>query len=237
MPRPQADIDATAASHARLHATLATLTDELARRPSLLPNWTVGHVVTHLARNADSVTRRLSAAAEGRLVPQYEGGRDGRAREIDEAAHRAAAELLADLHSADAALESLYAELPDDVWERPVLNIAGEQTPAPEIVFHRWREVETHHVDLGLGYHVSDWPDELVARWLPILLDRLPRRADPQALAGWLVDRAPRARARPLGVARPPPPRRCEPGRQRPATARPGCAARAGRPRRALPRA
>ena len=124
-------------------------------------------------------------------MPQYEGGREGRAREIDEAAHRAAAELLDDLHTADAALESLYAELPDDVWDRPVLNITGEQTLAPEIVFHRWREVETHHVDLGLGYRVSDWPDELVARWLPILLDRLPSRADPQALAGWLVDRAP----------------------------------------------
>jgi maleylpyruvate isomerase len=191
MPTPRADIDATAASHVRLHATLAGLTDEVAHRPSLLPDWTVGHVVTHLARNADSVTRRLSAAAEGRLVPQYEGGREGRAREIDEAADRPAAELLDDLHTADAALESLYAELPDDVWDHPVLNITGEQTLAPEIVFHRWREVETHHVDLGLGYQVSDWPAELVARWLPILLDRLPRRADPQALAGWLVDRAP----------------------------------------------
>ena len=191
MPRPTADIAATAASHARLHATLAGLTDELARRPSLLPDWTVGHVVAHLARNADSVTRRLRAAADGRLVPQYEGGRDGRAREIDEAAHRPAAELLDDLHTADAALESLYDQLPDEAWERPVLTLTGEQTPAPEIVFHRWREVETHHVDLGLGYEVTDWPDELVARWLPILLDRLPRRAEPKALAGWLVDRAP----------------------------------------------
>ena len=191
MPRPTADIDAIAASHARVHATLAGLTDELARRPSLLPDWTVGHVVAHLARNADSVTRRLSAAAEGRLVPQYEGGRDGRAREIDESAERPPADLLEDLHTADAALEAVFAELPDEVWERPVLNITGEQTSAPEIVFHRWREVETRHVDLGLGYTVTDWPDELVARWLPILLDRLPRRAGPQALAGWLVDRAP----------------------------------------------
>ncbi len=38
----------------RLLATAARLTDEDLRAPSLLPGWTRGHVLAHVARNADS---------------------------------------------------------------------------------------------------------------------------------------------------------------------------------------
>jgi maleylpyruvate isomerase len=191
MPKPKDDIDATAAAHARLHARLAGLTDELARRPSQLPGWSVGHVVTHLARNADSVVRRLDGAADGRLVTQYEGGREGRAREIETGAGRPAADLVADLHAADTALELRYAALADEVWERPVLDNRGTEIAIGDMVFHRWREVETHHVDLGLGYSVAEWPDPMVARWLPMLLAKLPGRTGGHELLGWLVDRGP----------------------------------------------
>jgi maleylpyruvate isomerase len=191
MPKPQDVIDATAAAHARLHTALAGLTDETARQPSRLPGWSVGHVVTHLARNADSVVRRLDGAAAGTLLSQYEGGREGRARDIEDGAGRPAAELLDDLHSADAALDRCYAGLPDEVWERPVLDNKGNEMSIGDMAFHRWREVETHHVDLGLGYSVLDWPDELTARWLPMLMTKLPDRASRQELVGWLIDRAP----------------------------------------------
>lgn len=53
------------AAHARLLSTLARLTDDDARGPSLLPAWSVGHLVTHLARHADSHVRMLEAAARG----------------------------------------------------------------------------------------------------------------------------------------------------------------------------
>jgi maleylpyruvate isomerase len=199
MPVPSADVDATAAAHARLHSRLAGLTDELARRPSLLPDWTVGHVITHVARNADSVVRRLRAAAEGRLVPQYEGGAQGRARDIEAGAGRAAADLLADLHAADDALDALYPRLPDEVWDRTVLTGAGDEVSVPQAVFGRWREVEVHHVDLGLGYAVADWPAQLVARWLPALLERLPERADAEGLVAWLIGRGPAPALGPWG--------------------------------------
>src|SRR3954471_17344691 len=94
------------ASHAVLHDRLAGLDDATARRPSLLPGWTVGHVVTHIARNADSVVRRLAGAVGGRLVPQYPGGLDGRTREIEDGAGRSAAELLADLVRSDDAVDA-----------------------------------------------------------------------------------------------------------------------------------
>jgi maleylpyruvate isomerase len=38
---------------ALLAATAAALTDGQAREASLLPGWSRGHVLTHLARNAD----------------------------------------------------------------------------------------------------------------------------------------------------------------------------------------
>ena len=52
-------------------------------RPSLLPDWTVGHVLTHLARNADSMDRVLEAAERGDVVERYAGGGAGRDAEIE----------------------------------------------------------------------------------------------------------------------------------------------------------
>ena len=67
------------AAQATLLAAIADLTDEVARGPSRLPGWSVGHVLTHLARNADSVVWRLEGAALGELRDQYPGGLEQRA--------------------------------------------------------------------------------------------------------------------------------------------------------------
>jgi maleylpyruvate isomerase len=190
---PAEEIEGVRASHARLHETLAGLDEATARRPSRLPGWTVGHLVTHLARNADSVVRRLAAAAENRLIEQYEGGDAGRNAAIESGAGRPAAALVADLVDADAAVDQLLGALPAQVWERPVLRSgpAGGTAPAAQLVYSRWREVEVHHVDLGLGYEPDRWPDGLVERMLPDLLAGLPDRAGRAALAAWALDRGP----------------------------------------------
>ena len=54
-----------------------------ASAPSLLPGWTVGHVLTHLARNADSMVRVLDAAERGEVVERYPGGMPTRNADID----------------------------------------------------------------------------------------------------------------------------------------------------------
>ena len=77
------DVAGCAAAHQRLLATADALTDEQVAAPSLLPGWTVGHVLAHLARNADSHARVLAAADAGEVVDQYEGGPAARAAEID----------------------------------------------------------------------------------------------------------------------------------------------------------
>ena len=54
---------------ARLLAALEVLRDLDVTRPSLLPDWTVGHVLTHLARNADSFVRILAQQAKTGRCP------------------------------------------------------------------------------------------------------------------------------------------------------------------------
>ncbi|BCJ73403.1 maleylpyruvate isomerase [Catellatospora sp. IY07-71] len=194
-----ADLAACAQAHARLHQTLDGLDDAAVRAPSLLPGWTVGHVLTHLARNADSVVRRLDGAARGELVEQYEGGQPGRAAQIEDGQGRGAAELVADVLAADAAVEAAFARTSAEVWQRQVKTGDGRLITASYLLFARWREVEVHHADLGLSYGWQQWPDGLVARWLPELLAGLAERGDERALAAWMLGRAPAPELRPWG--------------------------------------
>jgi maleylpyruvate isomerase len=185
------DIEGCRESHRRLLKAIDGLTDEHARRPSLLPGWTVGHVLTHLARNADSVVRRLEGAARGEIVDQYPGGAAGRAADIDNGADRSAADLVADVAGTCAAVETTCDSVPPDAWGNLTRAVGGEEEPAHRVVFSRWREVEVHHVDLGLGYSPADWPADLVGAWLPPLVRSLPDRTDPNALLAWILGRGP----------------------------------------------
>ncbi len=74
----------------RLLATIAPLDDATMARPSLLAGWTVAHLLTHLARNADSHVRRTEAAIAGVVVDQYPGGLAERAADIEAGAGRSA---------------------------------------------------------------------------------------------------------------------------------------------------
>jgi maleylpyruvate isomerase len=168
---------------------LEGLTDEMARRPSLLPGWTVGHVLTHIARNADSVVRRLDAAERGEVVPQYPGGGEQRSGDIEAGAGRSAAALVDDVGTASAAVDARFAAVADEVWDRPTLGFGSGEQPARHMAVSRWREVEVHHVDLGLGYLPADWPRELTDLWLPAVVQGLPQRADPNALLAWALGR------------------------------------------------
>lgn len=179
------------AAHQKLLDTVAATGLDAVGRPSLLPDWTVGHVLTHLARNADSHTRMLEAAARGEHVEQYPGGHEQRADDIATGAQRAPAVIVADLEEATAALEASWAAMPDGAWDGWGLSM-GRPWPCRQIVFHRWREVELHHADLGLGYGPADWPEDYVALELPLALEQLPRRLDEggrHALFAWLVGR------------------------------------------------
>src|SRR5204862_5680301 len=60
---PEVHIAHVADAHARFFDAIQGLGDADVRRPSLLPGWSGGHVLTHLARNPASHARRTDAVA------------------------------------------------------------------------------------------------------------------------------------------------------------------------------
>jgi maleylpyruvate isomerase len=159
-------------------------TDAWAVQPSLLPGWTRGHVLTHLARNADAMVRTLAATAVGDQVPMYDG-EDAREAEIRAGAGRPAAELAADVIDSAGRLSGTWARLDDAGWDRAAVARTGP-LPARRLIGMRWREVEIHRIDLADGYGPGDWPASFVAPLLPSLLD--PERLGPRLPAGVTVE-------------------------------------------------
>jgi len=197
--RPTMEIDGCRVAHRILNARLAGLTERTIRQPSRLPDWSVAHVLAHLGGNADSVVRRLQGAIDDQLVDQYAGGWEGRAAEIEESAALPVDELLAYVSASAAEVDHILDRVPLPAWDRPSRGVGGEERPARFVVFSRWREVEVHHVDLGLGYRPADWPEALVARWLPEVLAELPRRTDAGELLAWTIGRGAAPPLRPWG--------------------------------------
>jgi maleylpyruvate isomerase len=139
--------------HRRLETLLTTtLDDDVARQPSRLPGWSVGHVVTHIARNADGHTRVVEAAAAGDVALMYPGGAEGRAADIEAGSVRGAHELLADVTASQRRLESAWAALSHAAWAEGLgLRSGNKPSTVSDMAFLRWREVEVHHADLGLA--------------------------------------------------------------------------------------
>lgn len=189
--REQAITGAIAAQK-RLLADIVHLTDEQARSASLLPDWSVGHVLTHIARNGDSFVRMMSAAILGDVATQYDGGHERRAADIASGASRPAAELVTDMAESSARVAEVWARMTPEAWDGHGLNAAGETWPCDAMPWTRWREVIIHHVDLGLGYTPGDWPADYVDRELAISLRLLPERldeSDRRRLLSWLLGR------------------------------------------------
>jgi maleylpyruvate isomerase len=163
-------------------------------RPTPLRGWTVGHVLTHLARNADSHVRRASAAGEGRVVEQYTGGLDGREDEIQAGATRPARDLIEDVVSSADRLDTTWLELPPEAWDAPTRDVRGVERPLYLLVGRRWQELEVHAVDLDIGVTYRDWSDDFVTVWLPRLRARhgdrpRPPRVDERDELAWLYGR------------------------------------------------
>lgn len=188
---PESDIEGCARAHDRLRAAVARLSDPDLRTPSQLPGWSVAHVLTHLARNAESMWLRIDAASRDEMVEQYAGGVDGREAAIAAGARRSRDEIVHDLDGWCARLDAQFGSLPADVWDRPVRTVSGGDHPVSQLPFRRWREVEVHLADVGLGHASTDWSPEFVARALPSLLTGLGTRVDHRGLAAWLLGRGP----------------------------------------------
>ncbi|MEV0196799.1 maleylpyruvate isomerase family mycothiol-dependent enzyme [Nonomuraea sp. NPDC050691] len=157
--------DELASATSALLDTAAALRDEDVAAPSRLPGWTRGHVLTHVARNADGLVNLLTWAWTGVRVPQYASAA-ARDAEIEAGAGRPAAEQLADLRDSSARLDELIAEMPEEAWRSPVEAMRPPPHPGWYVLVRRLRELGMHHVDLGAGYGPADWPERFVRREL-----------------------------------------------------------------------
>ena len=207
------DLAGAARSHRAVIATLQDLDDDQVRQPSVLPGWTVGHVATHIARNADGHIRMLEAAARGEVGVMYPGGRQQRTNDIEVGSRRSAAELAADVSATAAAIEASWAAMSSDAWSGRGETIGGEVIVS-NLPFIRWREVTVHHSDLGIGFTWADWDAEYVrmelARSTMLWASRKPMGMTvlpPQALAvaphhrvAWLLGRAQIEGLAPAGI-------------------------------------
>ena len=149
----------------RLTATVSELSEEQAREPSLLPGWSRGHVLTHIARNADGLRNLLIWAETGVETPQYASleERDG---QIEAGAGRPVGELAADVSESTAAFLAKARELTNDAWTTEVRGFRGPAHPGWFTLLRRLTEVEIHHVDLAAAYGPADWPDWFVTDML-----------------------------------------------------------------------
>ncbi|HVN50163.1 MAG TPA: maleylpyruvate isomerase N-terminal domain-containing protein, partial [Acidimicrobiales bacterium] len=127
--RPDDDLRRVDDAQRRFEAAIADLDDAQVRAPCALPGWTVGHLLTHVARNADSHVLRTHAAERGEMVDQYPGGFEGRAQAIEEGAARPAVELVEDVRTSGAAVMAVWALVPDGAWANVTRDVGGRERP------------------------------------------------------------------------------------------------------------
>lgn len=194
--------------------TVARLAPDSIGEPSALPDWTKGHVLTHIARNADALANLLTWARTGVETPMYPS-KEHRAADIEAGSTRPLTEQAADLRATSRRFLEATAQLSDEHWATTVQSGRGPLV-ASSIPWFRVREVWLHLVDLGAGPTMSVLPDPIalalvrdVAGWLSPKVEQgvtlhpagaEPTRlgvdggvavsGSPQDIAGWLTGRS-----------------------------------------------
>ena len=150
--------------------TVDGLDDAAYAEPSLLPGWTRGHVVAHLALNAEALAGVLHGAHLGEPRPMY-ASQEARDADIAELAATDPAALRERFLASIGLFGEAYAAMVDDDWAGRFLRTPDAEPgiALAKIPLMRLREVEIHHADLDAGYTAEDWP----AGFREVLLDSL----------------------------------------------------------------
>lgn len=171
----------------RLLETARTMDDADLRAPSLLPGWTRGHVLTHIARNADGLSNVVRSGTTGETIPMYES-RERRDSDIEDGSGRSPADIEADIESSAERLLALLADVPAERLDTAVPTGRGFDLPVRDVPWMRLREVAYHHVDLGAGFTFTDLPGEVLRRGLLECPRRLATAAPGATISAALPD-------------------------------------------------
>ncbi|MDX3129747.1 maleylpyruvate isomerase family mycothiol-dependent enzyme [Streptomyces europaeiscabiei] len=155
-----------------LQQAVDALPADAVTEPSALPGWTRGHLLTHLARNADALVNLLTWARTGIRTPMYSSP-DQRATDIEAGAGRSLGEQQADIRESATRFREAAEALSADAWSATVVSAQGREIPASEVPWLRAREVWIHLVDLHVGVGMDALPPDFawalagdVAGWM-----------------------------------------------------------------------
>jgi maleylpyruvate isomerase len=200
-----------------LEAAAASLDEAALQAPTNLDGWTRGHILGHVARNADALGNLLTWARTGVETPMYPSTQ-ARSDGIDTTAGNPLAVQRRDVRESAARLAQAALALPEQRRSFEVRSAQGRPIAALEVPWMRNRELWLHHVDLDMGFTIDDVPAEVaellvteVADWMSSRIDatvdlRIEGSGDvvrlggpgsvtsvisarPQQLAGWLTGR------------------------------------------------
>jgi maleylpyruvate isomerase len=161
-----------------LYEAVDNLDDVAVHGPSRLTGWTRGHVVSHLARNADGLVNLLHWARTGIESPMYPSPAD-READIEEGAHRLVQVQQEDLRAADERFFMATEVMSEMDWEAGVTDRHGAPLAVSLVPWMRLTEVLVHHVDLNVGLDF-DRVVELAGEQAELLVDYVVTRYDDQ---------------------------------------------------------
>jgi maleylpyruvate isomerase len=164
-----------------LAGQVARLDDAAVAEPCALPGWSRGHLLAHLARNADALGNLLTWARTGVETPMYPSA-EHRAADIEASSHQAPGPLREDMAAASARLVAAVDDLPAAAWDAPVRTARGRPITAAEVPWMRIRESWVHGVDLAAGATWADLPPEVVADLIAEVAGGLAGREDCPAM-------------------------------------------------------
>lgn len=162
------DVAAVREATERLLVSVSKLDDAAVGEPSLLPGWTRGHVLAHLARNADALVNLLTWARTDVRTPMYASA-ETREADIERDADRPLAAHLEDLRESAARFDAATDALPQARRAFEIEMRNGVVERADRLPLRRLAEVELHHVDLGVGHTLDQLSPDFVGSELAFL--------------------------------------------------------------------
>lgn len=184
---PDRHINAVRQATDVLYEVVEELDEAAVRGASLLPGWSRGHVITHLARNADALVNLLTWAKTG-VEHQAYTSRADRDADIEEGARRILQVIKADLDSACLRFDAACREFPAHAWHSEVTAPKGQSIPASTVPLFRLREIWIHLIDLNAGVGFDDLPADFVDEFIDDAVEQFEGRVDPFSIEVTLPD-------------------------------------------------
>lgn len=159
-----------------LLATVDSLSADEMAGPSRRPGWTLGHVVTHLARNADALSNLIDWAVSGEEKPGYpsEAERD---EAIEDGASRPHTEIKKDLADASHRFADKVSLLRGDLATDEVKLLDHPLDPRSLVALREY-EVVVHHYDLGTVWTLDEADPDAQLDALEMAVELLSNRDD-----------------------------------------------------------